>query len=173
MVEVVRHSSGYSRSSQQWSKIDPTVSMNTPPVFSHWNYVTTPFESSRRHNGRNCWRAPSAADKIHRTRFESENQPIQQKDKPASRLPFKFILQFMRCFRRIQKKIGAVQMNFRKAHYLFSLWGSVDRARWLRHFLAQAIIIPPILSLPSFAFDVVKTCSFCLCRAFPPKLLSS
>uniref|UniRef100_F1KW50 Nuclear hormone receptor family member nhr-40 n=1 Tax=Ascaris suum TaxID=6253 RepID=F1KW50_ASCSU len=46
MIEVIRHTSGYSGSPQQSSKLDPTLFMDTSPVFPQSIYTATPSNRS-------------------------------------------------------------------------------------------------------------------------------
>ncbi|KHN83780.1 Nuclear hormone receptor family member nhr-40 [Toxocara canis] len=46
MIEVIRHTSGYSGSPQQASKLDPTIFMDTSPLFPQSIYAPTPASRS-------------------------------------------------------------------------------------------------------------------------------
>ncbi|VDM43103.1 unnamed protein product [Toxocara canis] len=101
MIEVIRHTSGYSGSPQQASKLDPTIFMDTSPLFPQSIYAPTPAS-------RSVEMMVAAADALRQLPSTSTEQDSKvkvkrpnKKDKPGSEQLLEITLNLVDSIRRI------------------------------------------------------------------------
>lgn len=118
MIEVIRHTSGYSGSPQQSSKLDPTLFMDTSPVFPQSIYTATP-------SNRSVEMMVATADALRQLPSTSTEHDSKvkvkrssKKDKPGSMSPFEFVVQSMRSFRNIGRLEPSGWTFFGEAHHI-------------------------------------------------------